>query len=399
MRRYSLQCYLTAISILIFGTFVHADNYGSSLNLASGGAGLPVAIDSFNGLELRDSINEDGESNGLDLVRRASDDAKPLGNNQFVSASLKIGSVLWFYLPKDVVNGPHAADVAGLPAYVPDPDDDDDTSSSDELRRRGLSERASKSVYLSLTTCGKPHSNKTTGHKDSGFPQLEVYVSNSEKLEKPGPGEDENLQDMYTAVGGYVAITKDTDSDVFIGVAAPNSTDHTGDYTFQIAASIDHYFHNVVVDDSQLHLIDADVSAALLVTSNLTMASRNESNYQQWMNMIPPYTMFAHNVKNTALNGLERSFCALDRLSQVGRISNSTEVGMTSRGLGNKPKEQFYLTDLDRNSSYSGLLAMVGNSTSSGNGTVGGGGTVWKPISFSTKAGKRSVIPSLLRSI
>jgi hypothetical protein len=239
-------------------------------------------------------------------------------------------------------------------------------------------------VYLSLTTCDKPDSNKTNADP---FPQLEVYVSKSEKLEEPGPGKDDTLQDIYTAEGGYVAITKDTDSDVFIGVAAPNTTDYKGDYTFQIAASIDAYFHSTV-NQSSLHFVDADVSAALLVTDNLTMSASNSSNYHQWMNMIPPYTMFAHNVNNTALEGLERSFCALDKLAQVGRISNITEVGMTSRGLGNKPKEQFYLTGLDKSSFYNGILAMTGNSTSSGNGIVGGGGQVWKSTAFSTKTGK-----------
>jgi hypothetical protein len=383
MRQYStLRCYLTVISI--FFTLVSAYN-ADILNIANG-AGLPVALDSFNGLELRDSIDEDGESNGLDLVRRYPNAAKSLGNNQFAASSLEIGAVKWFYLPKDVVNGPHATDGRGLPAYLPDNTDD----ANHELRKREISKRAdaTTTVYLSLTTCGKPYSNKTDS--DDGFPQLEVYVSKSDTLEEPGPGKDSDLQDKYTAVGGYVGITKDTDSDVFIGVAAPNSTDYTGGYSFQIAASIDAYFHNVVDDDPNLYFLDADVSAALLVTNNLTESASNTSNYQQWMNMVPPYTMFAHNINNTALVGLERSFCALDALSQVGRISNSTEVGMTKRGLGNKPKEQFYITGLNQSSSYNGILAMVGNSTASGNGIVGGGGQVWTPMNFTTKSGKHT---------
>ena len=398
MRQYStLRCYLTAISIFLtlcvssaYAYDAHGEN---NLNIADG-AGLPVALDSFNGLELRDSIDEDGESSGLDLVRRYPNAAKPLGNNQFAPGSLEIGAVKWFYLPKDVVNGPHATDGSGLPAYV---SDDDKDNTSHELRKRDLSERATTTVYLSLTTCGKPHYNKTDA--DDGFPQLEVYVSKSEELEEPGPGKDSDLQDKYTAVGGYVGITKDTDSDVFIGVAAPNSTDYTGGYTFQIAASIDAYFHNVVDDEPNLYFLDADVSAALLVTNNLTESEKNSSNYHQWMNMVPPYTMFAHNINNTALVGLERSFCALDALSQVGRISNSTEVGMTSRGLGNKPKEQFYITGLNQSSSYNGLLAMVGNSTTSGNGIVGGGGQVWKPMNFTTKAGKLNQCQNIKHSI
>lgn len=398
----ALQCYLTATISAIFLIFVlacdsvayaetpHGPDTENALNLrglvTSDGAGLPLALDSFNGLELRDSVDEDGESNGLDLVRRYSNAAKALGNNQFETRdSFEIGDVHWFYLPKTVVNGKHDTPGPGLPAYINSTKVDDDDS-TDVLPKRDMdfSKRATTTVYLSLTTCQKPYTNKTSAQ--GAFPQLQLYVSNSEKLQEPGPGKDDSLQDVYTAVGGYVGITVDTDSDVFIGVAAPNSTDYTGVYKYQLAASIDAFFHNIVDDEPNLFFIDADVSAALLVTNNLTQSEKNSTNYKQWMDMVPPFTMFAHNINDTALVGLEKSFCALDALSQVGRISNSTEVGMTNRGLGNKPKEQFYITGLNQSSSYSGLLAMVGNSTASGNGIIGGGGQVWQPMNFTTKA-------------
>ncbi|KAJ5787476.1 hypothetical protein N7457_002466 [Penicillium paradoxum] len=393
----ALQCYFTATISTIFLLFAfvcnsvaytdafHDPDAENTLNsrgaIANDGSGFPVALDSFNGLELLDSIDEDGESNGLDLVRRYPNAAKALGNNQFAAGSLEIGDVQWFYLPEVVVNGRHGTVGKGLPAYVHGPYDE---VHDPEKRDRELLKRAMTTVYLSLTTCSKPHTNKT--NPQDGFPQLKLYISTSKKLEEPGPGKDNSLQEIYTAVGGYVGITVDTDNDVFIGIAAPNSTDYVGSYTYELGASIDAYFHNVVDDEPNLHLIDADVSAALLVTNNLTQSESTSSNYHEWMSMVPPYTMFAHNINNTALKGLERSFCALDTLSQVGRISNSTEVGMTSRGLGNKPKEQFYLTGLNKSSSYSGLLAMVGNSTASGNGIIGGGGQVWKPMNFTTKA-------------
>jgi hypothetical protein len=158
-----------------------------------------------------------------------------------VNTEIEVGDVQWFYLPSSVVNGKHASKGVGLPKYVNATDDDD---AQDELRKRDGLEKRSTTVYLSLTTCGKPHANKT--NTEDGFPQLQVYVSKSEKLQEPGPGHDDSDQDVYTAVGGYVGIEKDTDSDVFIGVAAPNSTDYSGSYTYQLAASIDAYFHNVV---------------------------------------------------------------------------------------------------------------------------------------------------------
>lgn len=84
---------------------------------------------------------------------------------------------------------------------------------------------------------------------------------------------------------------------------------------------------------------------------------------------------------------MQKSYCALNQLAQIRKSSNNVEVGMTNRGLGNKPKEQFYITGLNRSSTYYGILAMDGNSTSSGNGIIGGGGRVWQPMNFSTKAG------------
>ncbi|KAJ5445038.1 hypothetical protein N7491_001120 [Penicillium cf. griseofulvum] len=400
-RQYNaLQCYLTATISAIFlifaltcDSFAYADSPNGpdtedTLTLRgaviSDGAGLPLALDSFNGLELRDSVDEDGESNELELVRRSPNAAKALGNNQFAPGELELGAVQWFYLPHDVVNGKHDPQGKGLPTYV-NATVKDEHHSTGELRKRDedFSKRAMTTVYLSLTTCQKPLANVT--NPQDGFPQLQMYVSTSQKLQLPGPGKDNSQQDIHTAVGGHVGITIDTDNDVFIGVAAPNSTDYMGSYKYQIAASIDAYFHSIVEDDPNLFFVDADVSAALLVTNNLTLSEPNSTNYHQWMNIVPPYTMFAHNINDTALEGLEKSFCALDELSQMGRISNSTEVGMTSRGLGNKPKEQFYITGLNQSSSYSGLLAMIGNSTASGNGIIGGGGKVWKPMNFTTK--------------
>jgi hypothetical protein len=363
---------------------VGAETLNAGGLVVSDGAGLPFALESFNGLELRDNVDEEGESNGLDLVRRYPKSGTSLANNNFQTKSIDIGATQYWYITSEVVNGNKGTTGKGLPANLSSRGLDESMEMEHELRRRDL-EKRSTTVYLSLTTCSKPTTNNTG---DSGsFPQLEVYVSTSKTLEEPGPGKDDSLQDKTTASGGYIGIEIDADSDVYIGVTAPNSTSFSGSYGYQIAASIDAFFHTVDDDDPFLYFVDADNSAALLVTNNLTQSALGSTNYQQWMNITPPYTMFAHNINNTALTGLERSFCALDELSQVGRISNSVEVGMTSRGLGNKPKEQFYITGLNRSSTYDGILAMVGNSTDSGNGVIGGGGKVWAPMNFTTKAG------------
>lgn len=401
-----LQYLLTATVLGTFGSLFPGLVYASTSHavdipetessviggpIVSDGAGFPVVLDSFNGLELRDNAGEEEETGELDLVRRNyPSDAKSLGNNQYQDSPLEVGGVQWFFVTKEMVNGKRATTISTLPASLSARDVQENDNAKLELRKRQedepLAKRDQTTVYLSLTTCRKPTSNNTNTVPGS-FPQLQLYYSTDESLVKPGPGKDDNLQTVITAEGGFANASITTDGDIFIAVVAPNSTAYSGTYEYQIAASIDAPFHSVIDDDSFLYFIDADVSAALLVTNNLTQSDPNSTNYQEWMKLQPPFTMFAHNINNTALAGLERSFCALDQLSTLGRISNSTEMGMTSRGLGNKPKEQFYITGLNRSSTYNGILAMVGNSTQHGNGIIGGGGKVWKAMNFTTKAG------------
>ncbi|GIK00537.1 stretch-activated cation channel mid1 [Aspergillus viridinutans] len=344
---------------------------------------------SYSGLEVQDTVSENGETRGLDLVRRIPPGVSSLGNNQFKTSDIKLGETQWWYFPKESVNGKKSNSTSGLPESISVDGTSEQTVSSDEPRKRdGDIVKRSTSVYLSLTMCSKPEINNTNGTiPDSvpSLPELNLYVSTSESLQKPGPGQDSSKQNVFTADDGYVGASVQADGDVFIGIAVQNSTAYSGSYTYEIAASIDAYFHSIV-DEPFLHFVDSDIHAALLTTDNLTLSEEGSENYQQWMNLTPPFTMFAHNVNDTAISGLQRSYCALERLAQIGKGDHGVEGGMTNRGLGKKPKEQFYITGLNRTSNYSGILAMDGNSTNSGNGIVGGGGRVWKPMYFATKS-------------
>ncbi|KAL1969052.1 hypothetical protein VTN77DRAFT_886 [Rasamsonia byssochlamydoides] len=345
------------------------------------------------------SIHEtDGAESGV--IRRTPSGLTSLGNNQFQQSNIKIGETQWWVFPKEAVLGPKSPPTPGLPAYLPATNDTIDEVVTHELKKRreeedldgdenghGLSKR-STTVYISLNTCLKPDlntTNSTTAQKEP-LPPLQVYISTSETLQRPGPGVDSSDQSVYTADGGYMGATVQADGDVYIAVAAPNTTAYSGIYNYQLAASIDAYFHSVDDTDPFLFFIDSDINSALLVTNNVTQSAPNSTNYQEWMHITPPYTIFANNVNNTAISGLERSYCALNQLAQLKKGNNAISVGMTNRGLGNKPKEQFYITGLNRSSTYYGILGMDGNSTASGNGVVGGGGKVWRPMNFTTKA-------------
>ncbi|KAJ5645570.1 hypothetical protein N7507_011581 [Penicillium longicatenatum] len=381
----ALQCQLTATVIatslaLASAPTAYAKIWSdggveSNLNVENiaHGAGLPFALDSFNGLEFRDE--DDEESTGLDLVRR-SVAITSLANNEFQDSTIKMGGY------NTVVNGDHGTAGKGLPDYLDSSGNVVSHTAAHELRKRGLSKRASTTVYVSLNTCSKPSTNITGA--EGLFPQLKVYYSTSKDLKYPGPGKDDSLQNVTTASEGFVGLEIEAESDVYISVVADNSTSYSGSYDYDLAISIDDYFYNAVPEDPFLYFIDSDPNAALLVTNNLTQSNSSSANFQEWMNLNPaPYTLYAHNVNDTSLSGLKSSFCAVSQHSQV--ISNPSNTGMTSRGLGNKPKEQFYILGLNRSSTYIGILGMAGNGSTYGNNIVGGGGIVWQPMNFTTK--------------
>lgn len=375
---------------------------GFGFGIASGD-GLPFSLETFNGLELLEDTSGEGneDSVGLDKVRRAPSGTALL-NNQHEQGGVDVGKTQPWYIPSDVVNGQHGNQSTKLPAYL---DVNNETVAPEDVgflrKRNGNLEKRTTTVYLSLTTCTRPSTNKTDAQGD--FPQLEVYVSTTSKLQSPGPGKDDSLQTVQTAKAGHLAMEFEADDDVYISVAAPNSTDYTGNYGFHIAASIDdYYFKTVELTDQApvLYFLDSDQNAALLVTNNLTQSDPDSANYQQWMNMTPPYMMWGQNTNNTALDGLEMSVCALNGYSGVK--SSTQEVQMVNRGLGNKPKQQFYLGGLNSSSHYYGSLGTAQNTTDSTgftNGQIGGGGTVWSRMNFTTKIGKRSYHPASKQDI
>ncbi|KAG9824397.1 putative protein with signal peptide, partial [Aureobasidium melanogenum] len=124
---------------------------------------------------------------------------------------------------------------------------------------------------------------------------------------------------------------------------------------------------------------------ALLVTNNLTEANPDDPVYQKWMNLTSPFTVFVQPTIDRSLDGMRNSYCGMTHAS-INNASSSVQSGMITRGLGHKPKEQFYIQNLNGSTSYFGVLAMEGNSTKTGSGVVGGGGQVWQAVNFKTKA-------------
>ncbi|KAJ9611519.1 hypothetical protein H2200_004703 [Cladophialophora chaetospira] len=326
-------------------------------------------------------ILDDDEGGGIEeeeiILPRAEDGVSALANNSPQNSNIGIGIIQNWMFPKDAITGPHGDAGPGLPSG----------RSKDSPKKREVHElkdrQSGSTIYITLNTCLQPSSNTT----DAIPPQLEMYISTSLANQKPGPGSGTAV----SVTGGYASFElDDATSDVYVGIAAPNNTAFSGIWNYEIAASNDGPYHRFLDPEKpNLYFVDSDNHAALLITDNTTQALPNETAYQDWMKLSPPYSVFASNQNQRSILGIRKSFCGLRNNAKLSanikNVTNQNVATMTNRGLGGKPKEQFYIAGLNSTSKYWGMLVMEGNSTAKGNGVVGGGGTVWAAIDFETK--------------
>lgn len=265
-------------------------------------------------------------------------------------------------------------------------------------RKEGLAPRRLKTIYVTANTCLQPYLSAPQDARDSGPPQLQMYISKSKSVLKPGPDSDESDVTISKFHGGYGSATVDADDDIYIGISAPNNTRYDGNYNYEIAASLEGPFHTLNLDSPFLYFVDGDSEAALLQTGETTKTNANDKTYKQWMELKdPPFTVFAHNMNNSAIVGLHRSYCGLSQNAQVTKKSQNVEVGMTNRGIPRKPKEQFYVKALNDSSSYFGFLGMEGTKLAPASEFLRKGKKLWAPMNFTTKSGKtRCVYHSVL---
>lgn len=347
--------------------------------------------------------------------RAATGDPTNLTNNMVVNTNIVMGESMYYVFSKSEVWGDVDASINNLPSPVKlhkrsqesnttslyEPKDswvaDDSVETGEEraeLRVRKETDEnrdtdhARRDVYVTINTCLMPDSDDT-----SLFPpkELELYISTTEDNQKPGPNVTNAEQVIVVLDGGAGSVVVNTTGNVYIGIYAPKNTGFTGIYNAEIAASIDGPYHYYNSSTPNLFLIDSDNQAALLVTNNLTHESPNSTVYKEWMNLSPPFVMFAANQNKTSILGVQNSYCGLEKYADImgtkgGVRTNMVQYSMTNRGIENLPKQQFYFTGLNSSSDYYGILAMTGNSTKAADGIAGSGSKVWKTMNFSTIA-------------
>ncbi|KAF2857594.1 hypothetical protein K470DRAFT_273176 [Piedraia hortae CBS 480.64] len=309
------------------------------------------------------------------------------GNNVPSKHNIFPGNTTLLRYPKELLQADHAPKTPGLPGDHEHVEDGRHKHHHGDLRKRQNAEQ----IYISINTCLQPGWNGT-GVQTAAPPQLTLYVSTQPGNVKLGPGGIEQTIKPLDQGFANISLMAD-DGDWFVAVHAPTlPSGFVGFWNFELAISKDAYYHAAEPSTPALTLVDSDISTALFVTSNLTRDNASDTVIQQWMNLTDPFIMFAANANHTAIMGLNNSFCGWSNAAQIagqqgapdGEASH-VQMGMTTWGPGKKPKERFYITHLNQSSRYVGVRAMVGNSTASGSGVVGGGGKVWKPTEWSTK--------------
>lgn len=321
---------------------------------------------------------DDVEEVARQEMRRAPAGVSTLANNAPQNMNIAPGETQNWLFPQEAIEGPHGEEGVGFPSDA----SVTGNMSDDGPFRLELKRQSSIPVWITINTCLQPSTNTSAGNIP---PQLELYYSTSQSDETPGPSSNAIQVDV---TGGFGIIEIDASDDVYVGVTAPNGTQLSGSWNYEIAASIDAPFH-FWSNSTDLLFVDGDSHAALLITPDLTDASSNSTIYQDWLALAPPYGIFAHNQNDTAILGVSRSYCGLRHNAQImaniPSVDNNNAATMTNRGIGAAPKEQFYIGALEASSSYWGVLAMTGNSTDSGLNVIGGGGRVWTNMTFRTK--------------
>jgi len=228
-------------------------------------------------------------------------------------------------------------------------------------------------LYVTLNVCDQPRPTSQT--PNGAPPPLQLYISTNAKNPKPTVN---NYDIVVQVEDGMGSDNVTTSSDVFFTVTAPaKSPNFDGSYSYELTASTDQPY-TTYIDDPGMVLIDSDKNNTLLsADGNATLSS---------------YNLFVQNQQNPTLLGLQRSFCGLKNQAQIqgninGSATGNVEVGMMSLG-GAAPHQHFYVNRLNGSSSYYGIMAIDGDAQTgkAGSGIIGGGGTVWKTLNFSTKS-------------
>lgn len=376
------------------------------------GQSIPPAPPDGSLISAEDSMGEEGVDGGYapdfayfdrSLIGRQQQEVEKLTNSQAMEMDANPGTTKYFVLEKSqlrartlLADSLHARGLenasesgTGQIEVIREEGEAVEDDMRDELKRR----QAGNTVWISANTCRQPTPDVALITGD--VPQLTLYVST--KNTKPGPDSTNDLlTDPISFKEGFANFTLQTTSDVFIGVSAPSLPQGwNGSWHFEVAASVDGYYHSYDNATQFIYLVDTDSESALFITYNLS-ASNSSDQFDKWSQSPLPFTLYAFPDGTwSPMMGLENSFCGLKE--QFNATNNITVSSSVTKKFGlNYPKGQFHVQNLKSNTGYTGFLAVNGSAQDlqlPDGGTVRGGGQVFQKFTWTTKAGMLSTLP------
>ena len=319
------------------------------------------------------------------IVGRQSDaSATELNNNKPGSGTISPGQTQYWKFPADELHKPISDEEPLLPAFGRQEDDADAPPDYGELKRRD----DEPWLHVTLSTCSQP----LPASARAGQPPPPLNLLVSWKNPKPGTGPSADTS-VVPLNEGYARYDNQMSSDLFIAIQAPSAGGYSGSYTYELAGSIDTPFAEYK-DYPFHHAIDTDSGAGLFITSNLT-DENDTPKIQEWLKLGPRFSIFVHNANDTQFSGIRRSFCGVKRnallwggFDAANSLTNlNVTSGMTTVG-GGAAKQQFLAQGLNKTTTYSVILGLETNYSATGAGHPTGGGTLWRSINVTTKAGK-----------
>lgn len=225
-------------------------------------------------------------------------------------------------------------------------------------------------IFLTGNICSQP---SNIAANDTS---LAVYYSfNSSMFQNLGLGQMELFKNGYFQALADIPITKQNenqDAVLYIAVRAPENTDRTSQWSYQIGVS-----QNDLVfqwdDRSWASLVDADDNSALIVTGNLT--ATGDMDYSDFNTSNSRYSLFiySHEYKDYFAS-LNSSWCAV-RNGPALLSTSSFESTFTHRGGG--LQQQFYVDGLNSSTKYVAYLVSDFQGRHFG-------GAVYQPFQFET---------------
>lgn len=231
----------------------------------------------------------------------------------------------------------------------------------------GLGEYYQYLVFITGNICSQNRNQDASANKT-----LSVYYSfNALMFQNLALGQMSSFENGYLQALTDVAIQKGGESILYIAVQAPESTNTSDTWLYELGVS-----QNDLVfqydNESFVEVVDTDHESALIVTGNLTVGHNDMTSYNASQSTYQLY-VYAYEYKDL-FDATNSSWCAV-RSGPALFATTSFVTSYTTRGGG--LHQEFLVTGLNASSKYVGYLL----SDFRGSGF---GGAVYKQFEFET---------------